>query len=144
MNRLSRFAPFFFLLFAACTVSAADNVVQVGDVTIRYNALSADALPEASAKAYGLEHSAGQGLVNVLISRGGDESGVAAKVSGKAMTLLGTPVAIKFRAVNESGSQSYLGTFAVPGPGALHFVLTVTPTGEATQTIDFTQDFVGD
>jgi hypothetical protein len=144
MNRFLRLAPAFFLLFAACAASATDNVVQVGDVTIRYNALSADALPEASARAYGLQHSAGQGMVNVLVSRSGDDTGVAAKVSGKAMTLLGAPVPIKFRTVNESGSQSYLGTFAVPGPGALHFVLTVTPTGEATQTIDFTQDFVGD
>jgi Domain of unknown function (DUF4426) len=144
MNRFLRFAPAVLLLFAACAACATDNVVQVGDVTIRYNALSADALPEASAKAYGLEHSAGQGLVNVLVSRDGDGSGVAAKVSGKAMTLLGAPVPIKFRIVNESGSQSYLGTFQVPGPGALHFVLSVTPVGEATQTIDFTQDFVGD
>jgi hypothetical protein len=128
-------------LFAVAGAHAEEQ--RAGDYTIRYNALSAAALPEASAKAYGLAHEASQGLLNVMVARNEDDASMAATVEGSARTLLGASVPIVFREVNEGGNVSYLGSFRIPTNGTLHFTLKVKPAGASTETVDFTQDFQG-
>jgi hypothetical protein len=116
---------------------------RAGDLTIRYNALSAAALPAESARAYGLEHEARQGVLNVSVARDDNDASVPATVSGKAQTLTGTAVPITFREVSEGGSVSYLGSFRIPSNGTLRFTLKVHPRDGSTETVDFVQDFEG-
>ncbi|MBB3227352.1 hypothetical protein FHW69_001975 [Luteibacter sp. Sphag1AF] len=126
----------------ACPALAAQaGEVRSGEVVVRYNALPTANLPAESARRYGLVRSQDQGLVIVAVSRASDDGDVAATVSGRASTLIGSPVPVTFRRVEESGSVSWLGTFQVPSPGALRFSLDVTPTGAATQHVEFVQDF---
>jgi hypothetical protein len=112
-----------------------------GDFVIRYNALTAAALPSAATIVYGLSRSNTQGVLIVTVERGG-RTGVPATVRGHAATLLGHAVALKFRSVDENAST--LGTFTVPGNGSVRFDLDVTPQGGATTHIEFVQDFVVD
>lgn len=118
--------------------------LEVGPYTIRYNALSASALPASSAAQYGIEHVARQGLVNITVSRrhaAGTES-VRSSVHGRALTLTGAPIPITFRSIEGGGATSWLGTFQIPGTETLRFEIDVTPAGEATTRIEFIQDFV--
>ncbi|TCV94189.1 uncharacterized protein DUF4426 [Luteibacter rhizovicinus] len=132
----------FLAVLFACVAIRAHAGEQVGGANvIRYNALATSNLPAASAQRYGLTRAEDQGIVIVAVARGSDDGDVPATVEGRAMTLIGAPVPIAFRRVEDAGTVSWLGTFRIPSPGALHFVLTVTPRGSATETVDFTQDF---
>jgi hypothetical protein len=132
-----------FLALATCAVARADEV-RTSNFVIRYNALSADGLPAASAKAQGLAHTPEQGLLNVSVSRIDNDASVPASVKGKVTTLTGAPVPLAVRAVTTGDITTYLGTFTVPGSGSLHFALDVTPQGGATEHIEFNQDFIVD
>lgn len=112
--------------------------------TIRYNALSANALPEAAAKRLDLRPSAKQGIVNVSVTRGSgfDAPSVTATVTGHAMTSTGTVIPIEFRTVHDGDCISYLGTFTVHGSDTLHFDLEVTPKGGSRQHVHFKQVFL--
>ena len=133
-----------FFMLAVALGAGASNAEQVRtrDFVIRYNALSADGLPAASAKAQGLAHTPEQGLLNVSVSRIDNDASVAATVKGSIKTLTGDAIALKIRPLTESGVTTYLGTFTVPGSSSLHFVLDVTPVGGSTEHIEFNQDFI--
>lgn len=134
----------FVLALLALAGPALADSMRAGDFIVRYNALSADGLPAASAKAQGVAHTPEQGLLNVSASRIANDENVEATVKAKVTTLTGENVPITFRRINEGGSTSYLGTFTVPSSGSLHFSLDVTPKGGATQHAEFNQDFIVD
>ena len=134
---------FVLALLALAGPVLADSM-RAGDFIVRYNALSADGLPAASAKAQGVAHTPEQGLLNVSASRTANDENVEATVKAKVTTLTGENVAIDFRKITEAGSTSYLGTFTVPSSGSLHFSLDVTPKGGTTQHAEFNQDFIVD
>jgi len=134
---------FVLALLALAGPVLADSM-RAGDFIVRYNALSADGLPAASAKAQGVAHTPEQGLLNVSASRIANDENVEATVKAKVTTLTGENVAINFRKITEAGSTSYLGTFTVPSSGSLHFSLDVTPKGGTTQHAEFNQDFIVD
>ena len=126
--------------------AGAQGVLHKGNVTIRYNAVPASALPAQSASQLGVEHTSGQGLLNVMVStgQGDDAPGVAADVNARATTGNGTPVPIHVREIREANGVSYMGTFRIRQTGTLRFDLDVTPPGAATQHIQFTHTFVVD
>jgi hypothetical protein len=112
--------------------------------TVRYNALSANALPEAAAKRLDLRPSAKQGIVNISVTRGKglDAPSVTATVVGHAMTSTGTVIPIHFRTIHDGNCISYLGTFTVHGSDTLQFDLEVTPKGGSRQHVHFKQVFL--
>ncbi|HEY4144242.1 DUF4426 domain-containing protein [Pinirhizobacter sp.] len=133
-----------FLAFLALAGPALADEMRAGEFIVRYNALSADGLPAASAKAQGVAHTPEQGLLNVSASRIANDDSVEATVKAKVTTLTGDNVPITIRKISEGGSTTYLGTFTVPNSGSLHFVLDVTPRGGTTQHAEFNQDFIVD
>lgn len=133
------------LLIVTLAVSAGvvhAEEVRTRDFVIRYNALSADGLPAASAKAQGVAHTPEQGLLNVSVNRIDNDASVAASVAGSVKTLTGQNVPLTIRPLVENGAVTYLGTFTVPGSASLHFVLDVTPMGGSKEHIEFNQDFI--
>lgn len=139
-----------FGLIAGCLLSTAvlaDNGIWTqGDLTIRYNALPATALPASSAQQLGIRHDSHQGLLNILVTRGKDgaETSLPADIQARAMTENGSPVRIRVREVKDDNGISYLGTFTVRHSGTLRFDLDVTPRGAASQHIQFQHAFVVD
>ncbi len=117
--------------------TAQAGEVQSGEYTIHYNALSGDALPLASTRAHGLRHASDQGLVTIAVNLGEPDTGanVPFRVSGHAVTLLGKPVPLAFRHVDDGhGNHSVLVVFDVPGSETLRFDLDVTPQGTSAPT----------
>ncbi len=123
---------------------AAQGVMHTGNLTIRYNAISATALPIISARRLGVQHTPSQGLLNVVVTRGKGVAApsIAADVTARAMAGNGSVVPIHVRTIKDDNGVSYLGTFHVPASGTLRFDLDVTPQGAATQHIQFKQDFL--
>lgn len=143
---LRRFAWLSLLGLVLPAAASAQGVFKQGDLTIRYNALPATALPLTSVKDLGVPHNASQGLLNVLVTRGAIETatGLSADVSARATTENGSPVKIQVRAITDANGVSYVGTFRIQQTGKLRFDIDVTAPGAATQHIHFTHTFVLD
>ncbi|MDA3914354.1 DUF4426 domain-containing protein [Oleiagrimonas sp.] len=141
-----RFAWTAALALLVPATALAQGVLHKGDLTIRYNALPATALPAQSASALGVKHSAGQGLLNVMVStsEGDNAPGVEADVSARALAENGTAIPVHMREIKEANGISYLGTFRIRHTGSLRFDLDVTAPGQATQHIHFKHTFVID
>lgn len=143
---LRRFALPMLLGLLLSTTAAAQGVFKHDDLSIRYNALPATALPLQSATDLGVRHDANQGLLNVLITRGpsADATGITADVSARATSENGSAVKIHVRAIKDANGVSYLGTFRIPQTGVLRFDVDVTAPGAATQHVHFNHTFVVD
>lgn len=123
---------------------AAPGQVRADGYTIYYNALSGDALPLASTRAHGLRHTSDQGLVTIAVNSGQGDTGsnVPLTVSGHAATLLGHPVPIKVRYIDDRrGNHSALVTFNVISNETVRFVLDVTPRGGSTTRLRFVHSY---
>lgn len=122
---------------------ASPGQVQSGKVTIYYNALSGNALPVQSTRAHGLRHAADQGIVVITASRGqgADSANVPITVSGQASTLLGHPVPLTFRHIDEHGNLSTLVVFDLSGAQTVRFDLTVTPQDAPTKHLHFMHNY---
>lgn len=135
-------------LLAACVLWAGIAQAGPGQVrgdgyTIHYNALSGDALPLVSTRTYGLRHSADQGLVTITVNAGGaGGANVPFDAGGHASTLLGKPVPLTFRHVNDiHGNHSVLVVFDVSGGETVRFDLDVTPQDAATTHLHFIHSY---
>lgn len=117
-----------------------------GVYTIRYNALSANFLPQSTTDKLGIGRSLDQGVINITVLKGegAKAASVPAQVTGTATTLTGSPVVIDFQQITDSGGQSWIGSFKVPGNDTLRFDLDVTPEGGSTSQIRFTHDYIVD
>ncbi|HET6586815.1 MAG TPA: DUF4426 domain-containing protein [Oleiagrimonas sp.] len=123
---------------------AYPGTVQSGQYTIHYNALSGDALPLASTRAYGLRHASDQGLVVIAVNKGDPDTGtnVPFGVSGHAATLLGKPVPLTFRHVDDGHDHhSVLVVFTVSSGETLRFDLDVTPQDAGTTHLHFVHSY---
>lgn len=134
------------VLLAALPALAPAGETVAGAYTIRYNALSSNFLPPATTDKLGIERSLKQGLVNVSVleGEGATASSVPAEVDGHATTLTGSRVDIRFSRVSDSGGESWIGTFRIPGTDTLRFDLDVTPRGAPTTHVTFTHDYIVD
>ena len=119
-----------------------------GDIVVRYSAISTDQLFADSARRYGIERSARNGLVNIAIERkmpSGQPSMIAASVSGHVADLAGHTRPIRFRATEEEGAVDYLGEFPIDATGTYVFTIDVVPPGAAhAYTLKFNRDYVAD
>lgn len=125
---------------------AAPGVWHKGNLTIRYNALPANALPAESLQSLGVTDPAHRGLLNILVTRREKtaDNSMPADVKARAMTEAGSPVRIKVREIRDANGISYLGVYPLDHTGTLRFNLDITPQGAATQHIQFKHTFVVD
>lgn len=131
------------LALACQAMPAAGGELHSGEYNIRYNAFTANYLPDAVIDELGIAATRAQGVVNitVLTTHGELASTVPAKVSGTATTLTGQVVDIRFQRIRDAGGESWLGTFQVPGTGTIRFEVSVTPQGSDARHVSFTQDY---
>ena len=135
--------------FTACALWAGIAQAGPGQVrgdgyTIHYNALNGNALPLVSTRAHNLRHSADQGLVIITVNTGDADTGanVPFDASGHAATLLGKPVPLTFRHVNDiHGHHSVLVVFTVSGGETVRFDLDVTPQDASATHLHFIHSY---
>jgi len=123
----------------------ADQSMTFGDVVVRYSAISTDQLFADSARRYGIERSARNGLVNIAVERKGGGELIAAAVSGSVADLTGHDQPIRFRETRDEGAIDYLGEFPIATSGTYVFTINVTPLdGAHPYTVKFNRDYVLD
>ena len=119
-----------------------------GTVIAHYSALPTERLLPAMAKSYAIVQSRDRGLVNIAIERKGAENATIpmhAVVDGRAVSISGQTVELRFREIAEEGTVSYISEFPISAPDTYRFTIGITPEGATTPyTLKFNQDFVAD
>lgn len=142
--KLKTWIGLFALIMLPLLASAGETTV--GPYTIHYNALSSNFLPQATTDKLGIGRSLNQGVLNITVLKGdgAKASSVPSQVTGSVATLTGHRLVIDFQQVIDSGGESWIGTFTVPGNDTLRFDLDVAPEDGPATKIQFTHDYIVD
>ena len=122
---------------------AADAVRSQGYV-VYYSAVTGNTIPPSVALRHGIPDRRDVLVVNISVIKGPDAAqGVAipARVTGKAVTLLGRTLDMHFHEVRErDGMVYYLALVHAKPPDTLRLDVRVTPPGARTIPVQFDQD----
>lgn len=131
---------FTFTLLA--TSAAADNMKTLGSMDVHYMAIGATFLTPEIARAYGIERSKYNGLINisVLDNSKPNKPAKAVSLTGKARNNAGQDKAIAFEEVREGNAIYYLAQVRYRNDETIKFDITITD-GKETHQLTFSQTF---
>jgi len=141
---LKRFLTAVILVITA-NVAHAENMKSMGNMDIHYMAIGATFLTPQVAKAYGIERSKYNALINISVLDNSSEGKPAKSVSisGTAENLTGQFKRIEFEEVREGAAIYYLAQLNYRDKEKVKFEISVTD-GKETHTINFDQIFYVD
>lgn len=134
------------LLCLIATTSRADNMAEIGDYVVHYNAFTSDTLSPDMARLYNITRSKNRALLNVVVlkkTNGALGEPVEAEVSGTATNLNAQMKKLVIRQVRESNSNHvyHISEIKVNNGETLDFVIDIRPEGGSSHTIRFRQQF---
>ncbi|GAA4860758.1 DUF4426 domain-containing protein [Luteimonas vadosa] len=117
--------------------------VQFGDIIVRANAVATSGLSEPVARQYGVSREAGTVMLLVGVRRiaDGDETSLPARVTARAVDLLGKRQAPEMREVRSGGFIDYVATVRVAAPETLRFDVDVATADGQRASLQFNRDF---
>ena len=125
-----------------------DTQKDFDDLEVHYNAIRTDQLTPEVARAYGIERSANQVLLNVAMltkTPGGAAKPVDGTVSASAHNLNGQLKSLSMRRVQEGPAVYFIGEVGISGDEILVFNIDVEPvTGGGRRSVQFKREFFGD
>ena len=123
----------------------AENMKKMGSMQVHYMAINATFLTPKIAKAYNIERSRFNGLINISVLDDTKESTPAKSViiQGKARNDLGQIKNLEFDEVKEGDAIYYLAQIKYSDEETFYFDITITD-GKETQTLKFKQKFYVD
>ncbi len=130
------------LLLSLSFVAHAENMKKLGSMNVHYMAIGATFLTPEVAKAYGIERSRYNGLVNISVMDNSQKGKPAKQVSitGSARNLAGQNKTLEFVEVKEGNAIYYLGQVSYHNEETIQFDLTITD-GNETHNLKFSQKF---
>jgi len=142
---MKRFSVVALLLAVISTPAAAENMKKMGNMNIHYIALGATFFTPEVARAYGIERSKYNGLVNISVLDN-TKDGTPAKVvtiTGTARNLLGQKKELNFKEVKEGDAIYYLAQVSYRNDETISFDLMVSD-GKESHNLKFKQKFYVD
>jgi len=127
------------------TSTHAQNMKKLGNMNVHYMAIGTTFLKPEIAKAYGIERSRFNGLINISVLDN-TKAGTPAKtvaITGKAQNLAGQNKRIEFTQVKEGDAIYYLAQINFRNEETIKFDLNITD-GKETQQLTFSQKFYAD
>lgn len=123
----------------------AENMKKLGNMDVHYMAIGASFLTPQVAKAYGIERSKYNALINISVMDNTKPNKPAKKVAimGTALNLTGQYKRLEFEEVKEGDAIYYLAQLGFRDKEKVKFELTITD-GVETQTLEFNQTFYVD
>lgn len=120
--------------------ASAEQKKQLGPWDVHYIAMPSTMIDPAIAKAYQLERTKFQGLVNISVIKTADQSSQQVSIEGVAKNLLGQQKELVFREVIEGKAIYYLAQ--LPYRNEERFVLTLQiKQGNTSQQLQFNHTF---
>ena len=130
------------LLLMSSWVSA-EQKKQLGPWDVHYIAMPSTMIDPAIAKAYQLERTKFQGLVNISVLKTTDQSAQQVSIEGVAKNLLGQQKELVFREVTEGKAIYYLAQLPYRNEERFTFTLQIKQ-GDVSQQLEFTHTFYVD
>jgi hypothetical protein len=123
----------------------AENMKKFGNINVHYMAIGATFLTPEIAKAYGIERSRYNGLINISILDNTKKNTPAKSVSiiGKAKNNVGQLKSLEFREVKEGDAIYYLAEINYANEETIHFDVQITD-GSKKHNLKFSQKFYVD
>ncbi|MFM4702987.1 DUF4426 domain-containing protein [Aeromonas bivalvium] len=120
----------------------AEQSQTLGPWQVHYNAFNSSFLTPEVAKAYGLERSRYNGILNIAVQ---DQSGkaLAVAMTGQAKNLTGTLRTLSFQQVKEGESIYYLAVLPYRNEDTYQFTINIMADGRQ-ETLKFQQTFYVD
>lgn len=120
----------------------AEQMQALGPWQVHYNAFNSSFLTPEVAKAYGLERSRYNGILNIAVQ---DKSGkaLAAGLTGEAKNLTGTIRTLSFQQVKEGDAIYYLAVLPYRNEDTYQFTINIMADGRH-ETLKFQQTFYVD
>jgi hypothetical protein len=120
----------------------AEQMQALGPWQVHYNAFNSSFLTPEVAKAYGLERSRYNGIINVAVQ---DKNGkaLAAGLTGEAKNLIGTIRTLNFQQVKEGEAIYYLAVLPYRNEDTYQFTINIMADGRH-EILKFQQTFYVD
>jgi hypothetical protein len=136
--------PVLFVLFFTSSVMA-ENMRKLGDMNVHYIALNSTFLEPSIAKAYQIDRSRYNGLINISVLDNTKKNTPAKMVSltGKARNNLGQTKNLEFQEVTEGDAIYYLAQITFNNEEVFHFTINVND-GKENKVLKFSQKFYVD
>ena len=117
------------------TVSAAENMKKLGNMNVHYMAMGATFLTPEIAKAYGIERSKYNALINISVLDNSKPSTPAKSVaiSGTAENITGQFKRLEFEEVKEGSAIYYLAQLNYRDKETVKFDITISDGSESHQ-----------
>jgi len=133
----------FFSIFSGAVM--ADNMKKLGSMNVHYMAIGATFLTPEIAKAYGIERSRYNGLINISVLDNTQKNTPAktVSISGTARNDLGQFKSLEFQEVKEGDAIYYLAQVKYSDEETYYFDLEITD-GTQIQKLKFKQKFYVD
>lgn len=124
------------------TVVSAENMKTLGSMDVHYMAIGATFLTPQIAKAYGIERSKYNALINISVmdNTKPNKPAKAVAISGTALNLTGQYKRLEFEEVREGQAIYYLAQLNFRDKEKVKFELTIND-GSETQELMFDQTF---
>lgn len=123
--------------------ASAEQKTQLGLWDVHYIAMPSTLIDPAIAKAYQLERTKFQGLVNISVLKTADLSAQQVSIEGVAKNLLGQQKELVFREVVEGKAIYYLAQLPYRNEERFTFTLQIKQ-GDVSQQLQFTHTFYVD
>jgi hypothetical protein len=123
--------------------ASAEQKTQLGPWDVHYIAMPSTLIDPAIAKAYQLERTKFQGLVNISVLKTADLSAQQVSIEGVAKNLLGQQKELVFREVVEGKAIYYLAQLPYRNEERFTFTLQIKQ-GDVSQQLQFTHTFYVD
>lgn len=120
----------FIPLLLSSTVCFAEQKIQQGDYQVHYSVFPSNIISSEVAAIYKIKRSAYRGLVNITPQKIIDKhnnTGIKARVIGKARNLIGNTQELEFKEIVEGDVIYYLAEFSFSNEETFTFTIEVTP-----------------
>ena len=132
------------LLGAALPGLAIDSQ-SFNDYTVDYTTFPSTALQADIAAHYGIKRSEYETLLNVFVSKEGQQGGVEVKIKGTAKNLMAQQQVLKFLEIKEDNTVYYIAAIRVTNEDTMHFKLLISPENSSDEfEINFTKTLYKD
>ena len=133
------------LFMAIASVSSAENMKKLGSLEVHYIALGSTFITPEIAKAYNIERSRFNGLINISVLDGKTKGKPAKEVSitGTVRNKIGQIKQLEFREIKEGSAIYYLADISYRNGETYRFEIDITD-GIEDQKLKFSQTFYVD
>lgn len=135
------------MLLLAPVASAAVEPARFGDLIVYHNVFNSSMLqPEIAANA-GLQRGPNQGVINIAVQRqkSGKPQAVDAILKGEVRSLIGQPVALQFKRIEEGDAIYFVANYSSAQRGILLFKIDIQAApGAIVHNLSFQQEFFPD